>query len=173
MSTDLTIPSPLSVDEALDRLRARGQEWRESTLPLPLRVDRVLYIDATVEENRFRILMKIRVRNDMKLGWKGVVVPADDGQTGCNLVIRPLNPDLPMTIAIVPFAAAFMRFGGTSWSVVVNLSLGLSVALGIFYFFVRPKMTADVADDVIAILRTTVDAPTPSQPKRFNIDPLQ
>ncbi|HWZ58390.1 MAG TPA: hypothetical protein VNW46_05380 [Gemmatimonadaceae bacterium] len=172
MPRDTTVVSPLSVAEALDRLRARGREWRESTVPQALRAEHVMHIDVKVEANRFRMLVSTMRRDGAKLGWTGVVIPAQDGQTGCRVVIRPLMTGLVIQVAAIPLVAGWMLFQGAGLPTALTWAILIAVVLGIAYV-VRKNTTTDIIDEVLAVLRSTVDAPIPSQPKRFNIDPLQ
>jgi hypothetical protein len=174
MRPDLTIVSPLSVAEALDRLRARGRQWKESTVPPALREKGVLRINITVDDRRFRISVWDHGAR-MGVGWSGVVIDAPDGQPGSRLLARPYTAGLtpPIAGALVIGLSGVLLYSGAGWPNVAFAACALTVMFTIMHV-IRETMTPDMRSDVFAVLLATVDAvPLSVAQQRTNPPPVQ
>jgi hypothetical protein len=157
MSPDLTIHSPLSVADVLDRLRARGREWKESTVPPALRENGVLHIDVDIDGNRFTLSASARAARAY-VGWTGTVTQAD-GQPGSRLLLRRYTIGCtPLVIGgIVVVATAFELYSSATWPEIA-FTAGVITVAGAIGYAVQEMMTRDVRNRLFALLLVTVDA---------------
>jgi hypothetical protein len=88
MSRRLDLFTPCPATEFLDRLRARGREWRESTVPEGLRKAGVFGIRVEIDGWRFKMWCESGARSSYVPVCVGMVTRAG-GQTRVHAYLRP------------------------------------------------------------------------------------